>query len=76
MGRFEEAFAEFKRAIELDPFSAILNTNLGFALYFARRYDDAIVQLKKTLEIDPNCDPVHLRLAAAYEQQGITKRRS
>jgi TolB-like protein/DNA-binding winged helix-turn-helix (wHTH) protein len=38
-GRHEEAIAEMKRAIELDPLSLIFNTDLGSALYFARQYD-------------------------------------
>ncbi len=71
MGRFDEAITELKRAIELDPFSAILNVNLGWALYFVRRYDDAIVQLKKAAEIDPNFGQAHMHLAEAYEEKGM-----
>jgi len=52
-GRFDEAIAEAKRSIELDPLLPIINTNLGTNLIYARRYDEAIAQLRKTLEIDP-----------------------
>src|SRR6266576_972890 len=38
-GRFEEAIAECRRAVELDPLSPIINTDLGAALYIARRSD-------------------------------------
>jgi len=52
LGRFDEAIAEGKRAVELDPLSPIINADLGVTLINARRYDDAIAQLRKTLEID------------------------
>src|SRR5881392_2453289 len=49
LGRFDDAIAHGKRAIELDPLSPIINADLGLTLYFARHYDDAIVQLRKPL---------------------------
>ena len=54
MGRFDEAIAAEKKALELDPLSTFLNTDLAFFLYWARRYDEALVQIRKTLELDPN----------------------
>src|SRR5207302_8588309 len=42
MGRFDEAIAAEKKALELDPLSTFLNTDLAFFLYWARRYEDAI----------------------------------
>jgi non-specific serine/threonine protein kinase len=71
MGRFEEAIAELKIAVELDPFSGIINTNLGGTLYYARKYDEAIAQCRKTLEIDPNFALAHVALAGVYEQKGM-----
>ena len=54
MGRFDEAIAAEKKALELDPLSTFLNTDLAFFLYWARRYEDATTQIRKTLELDPN----------------------
>ena len=54
MGRFDEAIAAEKKALELDPLSTFLNTDLAFFLYWARRYEDAITQIRKTLELDSN----------------------
>src|SRR5215813_13130981 len=51
-GRFDEAIAEGKRAIELDPLSLIINVDLGTTYFFARRYDEAIAQQRKSLEMD------------------------
>ena len=53
-GRFDEAIAKEKKALELDPLNILFNTDLGFFLSWARRCDDAIVELRKALELDPN----------------------
>ena len=70
LGRFDEAIAEGKRAIELDPFSPIVNADLGRNLYNARRYDEAIAQLRKTLEIDPTFYYAHYNLGIALQLKG------
>jgi TolB-like protein/Tfp pilus assembly protein PilF len=70
LGRFEEAIAEGKRAIELDPLSPIINADLGQNLYNARRYDEAITQLRKTLEIDPTFYYAHYNLGMALQRKG------
>jgi serine/threonine-protein kinase len=54
LGRFDDAIREGKRAVELDPFSLIINADLGNTLTTARRYDDAIAQLRATLTLDGN----------------------
>ena len=54
VGDFNRAIAEAKRAVELDPLSPVINTDLGQNLMLARRYDEAIEQLRKTVEMAPN----------------------
>ena len=54
MGRFDDAIAAEKKALELDPLNTFLNTNLAFFLYWARRYEEATTQIRETLELDPN----------------------
>src|SRR6267154_1259140 len=70
VGRFDEAIAEGKRAIELDPFSPIINADLGQDLFCARRYDDAVAQLRKTLQIDPTFYYAHYNLGMALQLKG------
>ena len=70
LGRFDEAIAEGKRAVELDPLSPIINSDLGQNLYNARRYDEAIAQLRKTLEIDPTFYWAHFNLGIALQLKG------
>ena len=73
MGRFKEAIAEDKRAVELDPLSLIINRDLGVAFYEARQYDQAIEQSRKTLEMDPNFLAAHRSLGWAYVQKSMYK---
>jgi TolB-like protein/Tfp pilus assembly protein PilF/class 3 adenylate cyclase len=70
LGRFDEAIAESKRAIELDPLSPVINTDFGATLINARRYDEAIAQLRKTLEIDPTFHYAHNTLGIALQLKG------
>ena len=71
LGRHGEALAEIKRAVELDPVSLIINTNLAWVQYFARDYDRAIESFKKTLEMDPDYALAHERLGQAFLEKGL-----
>jgi TolB-like protein/Flp pilus assembly protein TadD len=70
MGRHEEAVAEIRKARELDPLSPRINANVGFILYFARKYDQAIAELQKALEMDPSDGTAYLYLGMVYTQKG------
>jgi TolB-like protein/Flp pilus assembly protein TadD len=70
LGRFEDAIAEGKRAVELDPLSLVINSDLGTDYYFARRYEEAITQLRKTLEMDPGFYYAYVNLGWALEAKG------
>jgi TolB-like protein/class 3 adenylate cyclase/Flp pilus assembly protein TadD len=70
LGRFDEAIAQSKRAVELDPLSPVINSDLGSNLMVARRYDEAIAQLRKTLEIDPTFSLAHGALGEALQFKG------
>jgi TolB-like protein/class 3 adenylate cyclase/Flp pilus assembly protein TadD len=70
LGRFDESIAEGKRAVELDPLSPVINSDLGSILMVARRYDEAIAQLRKTLEMDPTFSLAHGALGEALQFKG------
>src|SRR3989454_2208135 len=70
LGRFDDAIAEGKRAVELDPLSLVINTDLGVDYHYARRYDEAIAQLHKTLEMDPGFYIAHLGLGQILDAKG------
>ncbi|MGH9967020.1 MAG: TPR end-of-group domain-containing protein [Pyrinomonadaceae bacterium] len=69
VGLVEEAIAEVRQALKLDPLSLPVSANVGFLLYLARRHDEAIDQFQKTLEMDQNFVYSHWELALAYEQK-------
>ena len=70
MEKHDEAIAETRRALQLDPLSLGISSSLGLRLYFARRLDQAIKQFADALELDSNHALAHLWLGRTYEQKG------
>jgi tetratricopeptide (TPR) repeat protein len=70
MGSSAQAVAAEKRALELNPLSAEVNTILGHIRYLARDYDQAIEQLHKGLDIEPSYWFGHLLLGLAHQRKG------
>lgn len=70
MGRVDDALGQIRKAQELDPLSAVIATDLGKELYFARRYDQAIVELRRALEIDPNFTSAHNWISDSLLEKG------
>jgi serine/threonine-protein kinase len=66
MGRHNEAIAEIKLALDLDPFSLVINKDLAFRYILARQYDNAIKVLQRALEMNPNFPMLHSTLGLAY----------
>jgi TolB-like protein/Tfp pilus assembly protein PilF len=66
VGRANESIDNIERAHELDPFSIIINLDVGKLLFFARLYDQAEVQLKETLRMDPAFMQAHVWLGIVY----------
>ena len=52
-GRTEEGLVLARRGRELDPLSPGTTVQVGWLLYFARRYDDAVRELRTALGADP-----------------------
>jgi serine/threonine-protein kinase len=69
MGRSDEAVREARKALELDPLTPSTNVDLGWVLFFARRYDESIAQLKKVLELNPNFAWAYTELSWNYAQK-------
>jgi len=65
-GRHDEAIAEMKTAIALDPFSPRIQSFLGRTYIWARRYDDALAHLRNTTEKFPSYSIDHQRMAHLY----------
>src|ERR1700730_10188059 len=69
-GRHEEAIAQIKRALELDPLNQKYNDNLGQVYRDAKQYEASVDQLKKTIDMDPNFASAHGQLATTYQEMG------
>jgi TolB-like protein/DNA-binding winged helix-turn-helix (wHTH) protein len=65
-GRHEEAVAEMKKAIELDPLSTRMLSFAGRTYIYARRYNDALAQFQRVNQLDPNFALNHERLSHLY----------
>lgn len=70
IGRYDEGLSMMKRAQQLDPLSLVINTDVGYAYYIARRYDEAILAYRKALTMDARFSLAHLLLGLALSQQG------
>ncbi len=69
--RFDEALDSMKKAHELEPFSLIISSEVGWVLHHAGNYDEAIKQFEKTAELDPNFVRVHFFLGRSFEQKKL-----
>jgi TolB-like protein len=70
MGRFEEAVAIGRQAVELDPFSQPAHRHLGWALDRLGRDAEALEQYQKALELAPNLVWPRFRLVEFHLRRG------
>jgi TolB-like protein/Flp pilus assembly protein TadD len=71
-GRLDEAIAEMRKALALEPASLVMNAFMGATFFYARRYDEAIDQCRRTIEMDPNFAVAHWQLGRVYEQKNMS----
>ena len=71
MGRMQESVQEVQRARELTPLDLIVNINLCWKLYFARRYDEALAQCKANQDLNPGSPDALDQLGAVYAAKGM-----
>ncbi|MCH7771899.1 MAG: protein kinase [Bacteroidetes bacterium] len=65
-GEFESAYQESHRALELDPYALIINTQLGLHYRRGGEFQKAIYQLLKTIEFDSTFAYAHYDLSIVY----------
>jgi TolB-like protein/predicted Ser/Thr protein kinase/Tfp pilus assembly protein PilF len=73
VGKTEDAIAESKRALALDPLSPISNAGVAWMCQLGRRYDQGIDFASRTLELDASFAIAHARLGWAYALTGRTR---
>jgi len=70
MERFEDAVAKARRAQQLDPASALVNTWAGAAYFFAGLSGEAFATWQLALELDPKYGHASLALARSEVSRG------
>jgi len=70
MGRHEEAIAEMKKALKLDPLSPSLNNYMALTYMFAGDYEKSFQQFERTIELDPTFAETHFFFARLLEETG------
>ncbi|HEX3353024.1 MAG TPA: protein kinase [Terriglobales bacterium] len=68
--RFDEAVAQYQRALETDPLSMMVHFCLAFALYCQRRYGAAVEHAAKAVDLYPDYWLVHFGMGLAHSQNG------
>lgn len=64
LGRFDEAIKELRYATSLDPLSAVVQSNLVYALFGAQQFDAATREAARVFDIEP--DFIDPSLVASY----------
>ncbi len=67
---YDSALAEFARAIQIDPQSAIIYANRAEVYRMLGRYDAAIADTTRAIGLDPTLNATYTLRGLAYEQTG------
>jgi tetratricopeptide (TPR) repeat protein len=67
LGRFDEAGAQYRKALDLRPDDPAILNNLGNALYLEGRLDEAAETLQKTVRLRPDYADAHNNLGNIYK---------
>jgi tetratricopeptide (TPR) repeat protein len=67
---FDDAFASYGRALEIDPDNATIRFNYGSTLYAAGRLDDAEGELRRVLAVDPDSSRTRNQLGRLLDRAG------
>jgi tetratricopeptide (TPR) repeat protein len=72
MGRHDESIAQARAGRELDPLSPLVNMSVGWALYFAGRFEEAISELRNSRDLHrgENANEPHSVMMVSYELLG------
>lgn len=71
LGRTEEGFRMYERALELDPASLPIASDYGLGFHMAGQYERSIEELKKTIRMDPNFVRTHYYIVDPYLELGM-----
>ena len=72
-GRFDQAIAEYERALELDPRFTDALHGLAQAYFAKNDFDQAIAAAGRILEIDLDDILAYSTISRAYQKKGMSK---
>ena len=72
--QLHESLAMMRQAVQIDPLSSIMVTNLGMRLNVVGDYNAALVQGQKGMELDPGYQASYGQTGVAYEGLGQTEK--
>ncbi len=70
LGRHDEAISFVRRAVDLDPATVYVSSDLAQIYFWARRYEDAAARARANLELDPGDHPSRACLIDALFARG------
>jgi tetratricopeptide (TPR) repeat protein len=70
LGRREEAEAEYRKAVKLNPRLAVAHLNLAIVLHETQRLPESIKEYKTAAKLSPADPDIRCNFALAYEQAG------
>ena len=71
LGRWQEAEANYKKALEFDPRDVTLLNDMGLTFYvYLRRFDDAHALVDQALRITPDSAPERAAKAELFQAEG------
>lgn len=68
-GRAEDAVSAHRQAESLDPFSLVAIEEVGWPLYYARRFDEAVEQFLRAVELESQWDQLYFGLGLTLVQR-------
>ena len=68
-GEYDQAIADFAKALELNPNYADAYRVRGLAYAYKKEYDQAVADFSKTLELNPDVAATYALRGAAYASQ-------
>ena len=71
LGRFDESIREMRKAQELEPLEPAPPTHVGWALYYARRFDESIEVLQGVVASDPEFTLSYMWLSMNFVAKGM-----
>lgn len=60
-----------RKALEIDPLSLVVNSDLCQTFYFAHRFNEAVAQCRMTLEMDRTFTQARARLETLFETRNM-----